>query len=136
MLVQRFLRNAQKQEAELDHVEQSRAWATALVRAECRGAGDKGPAMRRVARRIGVAFSRLWALDYRPPKDVPASMYQRLARAYLAMREDQIRRLEHDIEITRQIAGDGARAVCAAEALVAEANLSASQNDMASLDRG
>lgn len=126
----------QKSEAALDFVGRSRTWAAELVRAESRGAGDKGEAMRRVARRIGIAFSRIWSLEYRPPKDVPVSVYQRLAQAYLAMREDQIRRLQHEIEITRAISGDGARAVRAAEALVAAADLSASQNALASLDRG
>ena len=110
-----LLRN---EEARLLFVDRSKAWALALVRAESRGPGDMGEAMRRVARRIRIPFGRIWALHYRPPKDVPVSIYQSLALAYIAMCEEQVRHLRHEIEVTRAIAGADCSAVRAAETLV------------------
>lgn len=63
-------------------VEEASVWAKALVRQECRFPGDYLPAMRRVARRLGLPFSILWALHYRKPKSLAVERYAALARAY------------------------------------------------------
>lgn len=101
-------------------VESATKWADSLVRFEARGPGDLDNAMRRVERRHGVPYSALWALRYRKPKDVMASIYFRLRDAFEAERERQIRLMEHQIEIEKA-AGNISNSVHAAEALAREA---------------
>lgn len=82
-------------------VKQARDWADRLIAQEMDGAGDTGDAMRRVARRYGVPFSALWALRYRPPKDVFASVYLALFQAQEAMRDSQSRKLANEYAIAK-----------------------------------
>lgn len=63
-------------------VEEAGRWARDLVRAESRFPGDYGPAMRRVASRVGVPFSFLWNLHYRPPKSLDVEKYSALGEFY------------------------------------------------------
>lgn len=65
-----------------EYVEDASDWAKALVLSETRCAGDYGNAMRRVARKLGVPFSVIWNLHYRPPKTVAANMFERLGASY------------------------------------------------------
>lgn len=99
---------------------QARDWANALVQRESRGNGDTENAMRRLESRYGIPWRVFWALRYRPPGDVLKGIYDRLGAAYLAECERQKRKLEHEIEITKIIAGPDAAAVLQAEALVGE----------------
>ncbi len=87
-----------------------------------RGAGDTENAMRDVERMYGVDYWTLWRLRYRRDqiKDIGVSIYMRLQEAYQAECGRQLRKLHHEIETTRKIAGASSAAVRAAEALVGE----------------
>lgn len=74
--------------------------------------------MRRVASRIGVPYSTLWALRYRPPKDMMVSVYQKIQMALEAERQRQLKRLIHDIEITKAISGTDCNSIRKAMSLV------------------
>ena len=99
-------------------VDQAEGWAKRLTQSEARGPGDMEPAWRRLEARYGVPWRTFWALRYRKPRDITASIYHRLAAAYSAECERQMRRLQHDIEITRQITGPSNAAVAQAETVV------------------
>jgi hypothetical protein len=105
------------------YIADARRWAQALTKTESRGPGDLENAWRRLESRYGIPFGAFWSLRYRPPKDVAATLYHRLCAAYEAECERQIRRLAHEIEITKQKAGARHAAVASAEALVRSQNI-------------
>ena len=115
-MCKKFLRSAQKPESEL--VADAADWARDLMLRETRGPGDLANAMRRVAARLGVPYGALWALRYRPPKGVLASIYFALRDACEAERARQIRALEHELEETARTAGTDHHSVRAARAVV------------------
>lgn len=74
------------------YVVRARDWARCLTARENRGYGDFLPAMRRLARRIGLRSWRdLWTLHYRPPNRIFADIYEPLRLAYEAECERQER---------------------------------------------
>lgn len=101
-------------------VERAALWAQAIVQRESRGPGDLDNAMRRLEVRYGVPFQALWALRYRKPKALIASIYLRLQAAYEAECARQMRQLKHELETTRRKAGAFDPAVAAAAAVVGE----------------
>ena len=98
-------------------VSDARDWATKMVRRESRGVGDLDRAMVTVARRCGVTPLLIRSLHYRPPKDIWASTYFRIACAYRDECEKQRKLLENELEITAAKAGADAYLVGAARAL-------------------
>ncbi|MBY0250178.1 MAG: hypothetical protein K2X54_02140 [Methylobacterium organophilum] len=98
-----------------------------LLRFETRGPGDTANAMRRIATRAAVPFGKLWALRYRPPKEIASHILARIEAAHAAEKERQLRRLAHDVEITASIAGAAHPAVRAAEALLRAADPGSAQ---------
>jgi hypothetical protein len=98
-------------------VSDAQGWAKWLILQESRGPGDTENAMRRVAARYGVDFRALWALRYRPPKRIFADIYFVLRAAHAAECERQLRRLRHDLELTKAAAGSHHASVRAAAAL-------------------
>jgi hypothetical protein len=101
-------------------VDQAAAWAKGLTHSEARGPGDMENAWRRLEVRYGVPWRAFWSLRYRRPNEIAASIYLRLQAAYEAECERQMRRHQHELEITRTKAGASHPAVVAAEALVGE----------------
>lgn len=101
-------------------VDEAAYWATRLTQAEARGPGDMQNAWRRLSVRHDVPWRVFWQLRYRKPRDLTVSIYRRLAAAYRAECERQMRQLQHEIEITKAIAGADHPAVAAALALVGE----------------
>jgi hypothetical protein len=100
------------------YVEQARGWASQLVRSEIVGPGDLENAMRRIEAKYGVPYSTLWALRYRKPKDMLVTAWFGLKAAYEAECQRQMRKLRHEIEITKAIAGPLEPSVRKAQALV------------------
>lgn len=94
-----------------------------LLRWETRGPGDTANAMRRIANRAAVPFGKLWALRYRPPKEIASHVLARIEAAHAAERERQLRRLAHDVEITAALAGSDHPAVAAAAAALRAAGV-------------
>jgi hypothetical protein len=74
--------------------------------------------MRAVAREYKIEYGVLWKLRYRKPKDIVVRWYFKLKTAYEAECQRQMRKLSHEIEKTKAVAGASAAAVSAAEALV------------------
>lgn len=101
-----------------EYVDRAERLTRAMVERETRGSGDTEAAMRRIEMKYGVSYSDLWALRYRKPKRIWADVLERIRAAYEAQRQEQMRRLQHDIEITKAISGADCAAVRAAEALV------------------
>jgi len=103
-------------------VQQAASWSRKLTQMRARGPGDTDNAMRGIERDYGIAHSILWSLRYRPERyrTIGAEIYARLQAAYAAECERQQRKLAHEIEITKAIAGPDHAAVVAAEALVSE----------------
>lgn len=87
------------------YVEEAQRWAKAIVHAESRFPGDYGPAMRRVASRIGVSFKLLWRLHYEPPKSLSVEKYSRLGEVYGEQRKYRQSRPEAKTALGRALVG-------------------------------
>lgn len=103
-------------------LDRASAWANEMTLRETRGPGDMPNAMERLERRHGLPSKTLWSLRYRRPKDIFASLYFKLGQAYEAECQRQMRRLSHELEVTRAITGPEHPAVAAAEALLGADN--------------
>ncbi|UOF79287.1 hypothetical protein [Caudoviricetes sp.] len=92
-------------------------WVELMVSRETRKPGDTVNAMRRLSERYKIPYSLLFALKYRPPKDLWVSEYEKLEAAY----HDSIRRavtaLDHERKLTQAKTGFGARIIAAVNAL-------------------
>lgn len=99
------------------YVDQAAEMAKTLVHREVRGPGDLDNAMRRVERKYGVPYSTLWALRYRKPNDILVGAFLKVAEAYEAQRQEQIKRLEHERSITQAKGRLASYLVRAADAL-------------------
>ena len=106
----------QKKMTDLSVVDDAVNWADLLVRREHRGPGDTIDAARlRAARKHHVPERTLWALRYRRPKDLLASVYLKIKLAYEAECERQEARLRHELEITKALPATPARLALIAE---------------------
>ena len=114
-MCKKLLRVAQMSSAD---VSRAQTWADDLIRWEATGWGDAGNAMRRVATRARVPFSKLWALKYRPPKEIASHVLSRLEAIHAAERERQLRKLADEVTLTAAAAGSDHAAVRAGEALL------------------
>lgn len=103
---------------EAAYVDQAAQWAKALTHTEARGPGDMENAWRRLEARYGVPWRAFWALRYRKPGEITAFLFDQLKAAHRAECERQMRRLRHEVEITKQIAGPDHHTVVAVQALV------------------
>ncbi len=108
----------EEQMSDAAYVEQAAEWANALVIRESRGPGDTENAMRRIEQRYGVPFNSLWSLRYRRPKNIVVGLFARLHAAYEAECERQMRKMAHELEITKTVAGFAHASVAAAQTLV------------------
>lgn len=106
------------------YVDQAAEWSRKLTQMRARGPGDTDNAMRSIERDYGIAHSILWSLRYRRDRyrSIGVEIYARLSAAYAAECERQVRKLAHEIEITKAVAGASHASVRAAEALVDAAN--------------
>jgi len=103
-------------------VTQAKAFAGALLRWESRGPGDTENAMRRIARRHGIEYGQLWSLRYRAPKRIWADVLTKIALAYDAERDRQLRALKHDTDLTEiAAAGTPLNSVAKARAVLRQA---------------
>ncbi len=102
----------------MTYVDQAAEWARALTRTETRGPGDQPSAWRRLEARYGISVHTFWSLRYRKPQGIDVSIFVRIQAAYVAECSRQKRRLEHELEITKTIAGASHPAVVEAQAVV------------------
>ena len=106
-----------------------------LIRWEAEGWGDAGNAMGRVARRVGVPLSKLWALKYRPPKQIASHILRQIEAAHAAAQERELRKLAHDVTLTARVAGRDHPAVAEAAAVLRAHGGAAAADAVAELDR-
>ncbi len=99
-------------------VDEAAGWARKLTQHEARGPGDMENAWHRLEARYGVPWRAFWALRYRRPTEIATSIYMRLQAAYQAEVERQLKRLQHELEITKAKAGPRASSVVATEAVL------------------
>jgi hypothetical protein len=104
------------------YIDRAERWSKDLTRMKSSGPGDTENAMRRIEREYGIDYGFLWSLRYRRSqiKIISVSVYEKIALAYPAECSRQLRKLQHEIEITEAIAGPNCAAVGAARALVGE----------------
>lgn len=90
--------------------EMSAATATHYVRrmaeVETRGFGDDDNALRRLGHRFGLSYWTLRYLKHGRAATVDADLYSRIRGAYVAFCEQQIRALQHEIEVERTLSDD------------------------------
>lgn len=101
------------------YVDRAVVWSKELTRLKGTGASDTENAMRRVEREYGIDYGVLWALRYRKPKDILTTWYFRLKSAYETELQRQMRKLEHEAQITKALSPDS-DAVASAEAFLRE----------------
>lgn len=109
--------------SDVAYVDQAAGWSKDLTRMRTRGPGDLENAMRAIERDYGIDYWTLWTLRYRRGqfKDIGVGIYMRLRAAYEAECARQMRRLRHDIEVTKQVAGPDHPVVAESEAVLREA---------------
>lgn len=108
--------------SDVAYIDQAAQWSKDLTRMKARGPGDTENAMRQVGREYDIDYGFLWSLRYRRDrlKIISVSVYEKIAGAYRAECERQMRKLQHEIIITEKIAGPDSNAIRAAKALVGE----------------
>lgn len=101
------------------YLDEAAEWSRTLTRMRARGPGDTENAMRSIERDYGVDYWVLWRLRYRKSslRDIGVSAYMLLKAAYQAECERQMRKLQHEIRATEEIAGPDNRVVVAVRAL-------------------
>lgn len=87
-------------------VEDASRWAEALLQRSYRGPGDTiEAASYRAEQKYGVPAQTFWALRYRKPKDILASVYRTLQAAYEAECGRQEAKLRHELEMAKALQG-------------------------------
>jgi hypothetical protein len=108
----------ENQMSDVAFIDQAAGWSKDLTRLRARGPGDIENAMRSIERDYGIDYWTQWRLRYRKNniRDIGVSIYMRLQAAYQAECERQMRKMRHEIEITKAIR-PAAASVLAAEAV-------------------
>jgi len=101
------------------YLDQAAMWSKDLTRMKSRGPGDTENAMRSIAREYDIDYGFLWSLRYRRERlrIMSISVYEGIRAAYRAECERQMRKLEHEIRTTEEIAGADSNSVRAAKAV-------------------
>lgn len=108
--------------SDVAYLDNAERWTKDMTRMKARGPGDTENAMRAIEREYGIDYWTMWRLRYRRSavRDIGITIYSKIEAAYRAECERQLRRLQHEIEITEAIAGADSNAVRAAKAVVGE----------------
>jgi hypothetical protein len=112
-------------------VNDAAGWAEALLQRTYRGPGDTiEAATYRAEQKYGVPAQTFWALRYRKPKDILASIYRTLEAAYEAECGRQEARLRHELEVAKALKGNPslAAAISEAEAALGSPSVNTSQS--------
>jgi hypothetical protein len=104
-------------------VSEAAGWAEALLQRTYRGPGDTiEAASYRAEQKYGVPAQTFWALRYRKPKDILASIYRTLQSAYEAECGRQEARLRHELELAKALKGSANLEAAISEAEAALGN--------------
>lgn len=112
------------------YLDQAATWSKDLTRMRARGPGDTENAMRQIGREYGIDYGFLWSLRYRRERlrIMSISVYEKIASAYRAECERQMRKLQNEIISTEKITGSNNAVVHAAKAFLAENHQALSDN--------
>lgn len=100
----------QKPMTDMTAVDEAASWADLIVRREHRGPGDTLDAARmRAARKHRLPEQTLWSLRYRKPKDLSASIYRALYRAYVAETQSMEAKIAENIKLLEALPASPAR---------------------------
>lgn len=102
------------------YIDDAANWSRQLAQMKSRGPGDLENAMIQIEREYGIDYWTQWTLRYRKNrfKDIGIGLYHRIRDAYRTECERQMRKLSHELSITKALAGAGHASVAAAEAVV------------------
>ncbi len=105
------------------YLDMAARWSRDLTQMRTRGPGDIENAMRAIEREYGVDYWVQWRLRYRRSalKDIGICVFMALQNAYRSECERQMRKLNHELAITKEIAGTDAASVRSAVALLEQA---------------
>jgi hypothetical protein len=84
-----------------EFVKKAQEMARAIIAREAISGRDQGEAMRIASRKYGIPYGALWALRYRAPKDIFASVFFAIQSAHEAMCEQQRRKLQHELVLAK-----------------------------------
>jgi len=94
--------HSEQKVTDISAVDQAAGWADVLIKREHRGPGDTLDAARhRAAQKHKLPERVLWALRYRRPKDLMASVYLKIEAAFENECQRQEAKLAHELEITK-----------------------------------
>ncbi len=77
-----------------------------MVERESAGWGDTNSAIARLERKYGIPFWTINNIRTGRAKTIEAGVFARIKAAYIDMCERQIARLQHELEIERELDGD------------------------------
>lgn len=104
-------------------VTQASHWSKHLLARVYLGPGDTvEAAMYRAEQRYGVPAQAFWALRYRKPKDILASVYLKLKSAYEHECERQEAKLRYELEMAKALKGSETLEAAISEAEAALGN--------------
>lgn len=134
----RRLQNVQAEMSELsfadseeDYLGKARHWADAVIEQAHRESDvPVEDAIVAAARKSKIPRSVLWALRYRPPKELGVRVFFQLKRAYRQILQRQEAKLELEIEVARHLPHTDARSGLIAES---EAVLRSVRRELAEL---
>jgi hypothetical protein len=95
-----------KKMSDAAYVERAAEWSRHLVNREIgKGANTLDEAMDRASQRYGIDRHTFWAMRYRRPKDILASIYFRMKSAYEAECTRQEKALRHELDMAMGLPG-------------------------------
>lgn len=85
----------------IDAVSAARGWARTLEEREASRGLDRRAAQEAVARRTGVPLGKIVSLRKNRLKDIGVAAYEALRRGVMSEIEQEMRRLEHELQLLR-----------------------------------
>ncbi|WP_245425837.1 hypothetical protein [Rhizobium sp. J15] len=84
----------------------AQSYVKRMIERESAGWGDMTPAIERLERKYGIPFWTINNIRTGRAKTIEAGIFARIKAAYIDMCERQIARLQHELEIERELDGD------------------------------
>lgn len=86
--------------------EEAQGYVRRMIARESSGWGDMNSALDRLERKYGIPFWTMNNIRTGRAKTIEAGVFARIRSAYMDMCERQISRLQHELEVEREIDGD------------------------------
>ncbi|PDT15881.1 hypothetical protein CO670_15400 [Rhizobium sp. J15] len=99
-------RETEHLEHEMSSAVAAQSYVKRMIERESAGWGDMTPAIERLERKYGIPFWTINNIRTGRAKTIEAGIFARIKAAYIDMCERQIARLQHELEIERELDGD------------------------------